>query len=84
MSPSGQTTTSPAALSCQLPPAADKPLRMLLPAVCHKETYAAQQIALLFDHLIGAGEQRRRNGEPERLSGRQVNDEVKLGRLLDR
>jgi hypothetical protein len=29
-----------------------------------------QQIAPLFDHLVGAGEERRRHVEPERLGGR--------------
>ena len=38
----------------------------------------------LFNHLVGAGEQRRRHVEAERLRHDQVNDEVELGRLLDR
>ena len=37
-----------------------------------------------FDHLVGAGEQRRRDVQAERLRGRKVDDEVELGRLLDR
>ena len=37
-----------------------------------------------FDHLVGAREQRRRHVEAERLRHDQVNDEVELGRLLDR
>jgi len=38
----------------------------------------------LFNHLVGAGEQRRRHVEAERLRHDQVNGEVELGRLLDR
>jgi hypothetical protein len=35
------------------------------------------------DHLVGAGEQRRRHFQANRLRHDQVNDEVELGRLLD-
>src|SRR5262245_33255170 len=38
----------------------------------------------LLDHLAGAGEQRVRDGEPERLGGHQIDDEVEFGRLFDR
>ena len=37
-----------------------------------------------FDHLVGAGEQRRRHVETERLRHYQVNDEIELSRPLDR
>src|SRR5262249_28584397 len=38
----------------------------------------------LFDHLIGASEQRRRHVETERLGRSQIDDEIESGRLLDR
>jgi hypothetical protein len=40
--------------------------------------------ASLFDHLIGAGEERRRNVEPQNSRGGQVDEEVELGRLNNR
>src|SRR5437588_6794741 len=45
---------------------------------------APQQTAPLFDHVIGAREDRRGHVEPERLGSGQVDDEIELGWLLDR
>ena len=39
-------------------------------------------IARLFDHLIGAGKQRRRNSEADRLCGFDVDGKLVLGRRL--
>src|SRR5262245_43246755 len=36
----------------------------------------------LLDHLVGAGEQRRRNGEVERFRSFEIDPEMKFGRLL--
>jgi hypothetical protein len=35
------------------------------------------------DHLVGTGKQSRGDFEAERLGGRQIDNEVELGRLLD-
>ena len=37
-----------------------------------------------FDHLVGAGDERRRHVQADRLRHDQVNDEVELSRPLDR
>src|SRR5262249_6923481 len=53
--------------------------------MCHEPTYAMQQICNLLDDLVGAGEQRRRHLNAERLGGRrQIDDEIEFGWLLDR
>ena len=42
----------------------------------------SQQGSSLFDHLVGAGEQRRWDVEAERLGGLEVDHQLELGRLL--
>src|SRR5207253_5839963 len=37
-----------------------------------------------FNHLVDAQQERFRNLQPDRLCGRQIDDEVELSRLLDR
>src|SRR5215212_3643067 len=39
--------------------------------------------ALIFDHLVSAGEQRRWHGKAERLGRFEVDDQLELGRTLD-
>src|SRR5262249_44252971 len=49
-----------------------------LPILTHDE------LASSFEPLVGAGEHVCRDLEAERLGGREVDDEIELGRLLDR
>jgi hypothetical protein len=51
--------------------------------ICQFQTHAPQQIATLFDHLIGAGEQCWRQIEAKGLCGPRIDDQIKLGWLLD-
>src|SRR5262249_9941329 len=53
-------------------------------ALGQKRTHAAQQKRSLFDHLIGAPEERQRDCEAERRGGLEVQDQLDLGRLLHR
>jgi hypothetical protein len=46
----------------QLSPAADKPPHGVYSAMCQQQTYAVQQIWSLLDRLVGAAEQRKREG----------------------
>src|SRR5581483_3520783 len=42
------------------------------------------ELTASFDHLVGAGEQRRRHGEAEGFGGLEIDDKIELGGLLDR
>jgi hypothetical protein len=45
-------------------------------ASCQEATYAPQQTAPLFDHLVGASEQRRWHVEAERFGSHKVDGEI--------
>jgi hypothetical protein len=49
---------------------------------CQQETHAPQQIVKLFDYLVSAGEQRWRDSEAKGLGDIEVDDQLKLCRLL--
>jgi hypothetical protein len=48
-----------------------------------KETHAPQQKASLFDHLVGALQERLRNCQTEGLRGLEIDGKFELGRLLN-
>ena len=51
-------------------------------AKCHTDSHTPAK-ALLFDHLVGAQQERVRHFQAEQLGRGQVNDEVKFRGLLD-
>ena len=54
-------------------------LTMECPLLCQERT-----LRQLFDHLVGAGEQRGGQGQAERLGSLEVDDKLELGRLFYR
>src|SRR5262249_10049957 len=67
------------------PPIATKLLRRGSPPLrAITSCEQSQQTNSLFDHLVGAGEQRWRHSKAERPGGHQVDSQIELGWLLDR
>ena len=52
-------------------------------AWCQIQTHARQHIPSLFDHLVGAGEERVRHGNAKRFGGFEIDDKLEFGRLVD-
>jgi hypothetical protein len=75
--PWGAIATRP--LSCRKQPSCRRRHRS---EMCHKLPAAISQP--LFDHLVGAGKQRRWHGETEHLRGLEVDEQLDLRGLNDR
>jgi hypothetical protein len=67
-----------------VPPTPDEATAPACPSCAQQQTRAVQQITSLFDHLVGAGEQRRRHAEAKRFSSLEVDYEIELLRPLYR
>src|SRR6516162_11490609 len=53
-------------------------------ALCQKRTLCGAANCGLFNHLVGRGQQRRRNSHPKRLCTFEIEREYKFSWLLDR
>src|SRR5205823_7276669 len=67
---------------CAARPPLAAPWRQTAAALRRREARAGRDASL--DDLVGAGEERLRHGQAQRLGGLQVDDQLELGRLLYR
>jgi hypothetical protein len=82
---SRQIDTASAVAACPLRAESRQVGRHLAkPALCQSRPNAPQQKNPLFDHLVGAAEQREREGKAERLGGLEVEDQFDFCGLLNR
>jgi hypothetical protein len=82
---SGRTQPDAGAAHDRFARKADKRVGVPLSPLCAKTGREhMQQTALLFDHLVGAGEQRRRHGEAERLRSLEVDHQFQVSGKFDR
>src|SRR6516225_3740468 len=88
LNPTPHATAVYASCSALLPPhatlASRRPATALPGLDFHQLIAPALAGAFLFDHLIGAGEQRRRHLNAEDPRGLEVERQLEAGRLLDR
>jgi hypothetical protein len=79
-----QTRTRRSLWSIQ-PPESDRKLRHAGRSLYAKSDRSAlRQKSALFDHLVGAGQERFGDDQPKRLGGLEIDDEFEFVRLLDR
>src|SRR5262245_42839242 len=71
-------------MSASHPKATDSLRSSEMTLSAQQATYAAQQSSRLFDHLVGADEQHRRDFETKPPGGSQVDHKIEPGRLHDR
>src|ERR1700676_378236 len=88
LNPTPHATAVYASCSALLPPhatlASRRPATALPGPDLHRLIAPALAGAFSFDHLVGAERKCRRDAEPKRLRGLHVDDQLILGRLLNR